>query len=256
MNEAAAEHMKFGHDVTFTLGPFSALYSQVYHPALDHLILIVSLIFALCYLGALLYAAGGVKPAPAIIFLIFLGWFAQSRDALMFSYPLLLAVCAVKFCAGNTERQRFNLRHLLFAAALCVPLGLLPLVKGNMIIVCFAMVLLIVGYLLYQRRVAFGIVTAVVPILSLLFFWTLAAQPLSGLADYVRSNIQILSGYTEAMGMQGEFRGVLAYLPDIEILAFLIAAGALMWNLASAKALANASKTFLCACFALFLSVG
>ncbi|MEO6806470.1 MAG: hypothetical protein ABI286_04345 [Edaphobacter sp.] len=256
MNEAAAEHMRFGHDVTFTFGPYAALYSQVYHPALDHLILIVSLIFAFCYLGALLYAARGVKPAAAIILLIFLGWFAQSRDALMFSYPLLLALCAVKFCTGDTERQRFNFKHLMFAAALCVPLGLLPLVKGNMIIVCVAMALFIVGYLLYQGRMIFGIITVIVPTLSLLFFWTLAGQPLSGLADYVRSNIQILSGYTEAMGMQGEFRGILAYLPDAEILAFLVAAGALLWNLSCAKTIGNASKIFLCACFALFLFVG
>src|ERR1700730_16822454 len=55
MNEAAAGHMRFGRDVIFTFGPYAVLYSEFYHPALDRLVLLSSFIFALCYLGALLY---------------------------------------------------------------------------------------------------------------------------------------------------------------------------------------------------------
>jgi hypothetical protein len=256
MNEAVADHMRIGHDVIFTFGPYAAVYSQFYHPLLDHLILGSCFVFALCYLGALLYMAGKENRAVAVALLVFLGWFVQSRDALLFSYPLLLALCAAKFCASHGEQQRSNFWRWVSAAALCVPLGMLPLVKGNMIVLCAAMILFIAGYLLYQRQVMLAVITVVVPIVSLLLFWTIVGQPLNGLADYAWSSAQILSGYTEAMGMQGEFRGILGYLPNAEIGAYLVGAAAVLWNLSNAKMLVGVSKLFLGVCFTLFFFVG
>ncbi|MBB5345779.1 hypothetical protein [Tunturibacter empetritectus] len=256
MNEAVADHMRIGHDVIFTFGPYAAMYSQVYHPLVDHLILLTSLIFALCYLGALLYMAGNENRTIAILFLVFLGWFAQSRDALFFSYPLLLALSAAKFCGHQEKQPQSNFRRLASVAALCIPLGILPLVKGNMIVLCAMMVLLIASYLLYQRYVMLAVVVVVVPILSLLLFWTMAGQPFNGLADYGSSSVQILSGYTEAMGLQGEFRGILGYLPNVEIAAYLVAAAAVLWNLSRSMVVTGVSKLFLGVCFTLFFFVG
>ncbi len=42
-------------------------------------------------------------------------------------------LCAVKFCTGQAQGQRSNPWRLPFVTALCIPLGLLPLVKGNIV---------------------------------------------------------------------------------------------------------------------------
>jgi hypothetical protein len=133
---------------------------------------------------------------------------------------------------------------------------MLPLVKGNMIALCGAMVFLLAGYLLNQKQVMLATVTVVVPVVSLLFFWTIVGQGLNGLADYASSSAQILAGYTEAMGIQGQFRGFLAYLPDAEVIAYVIAAAAVLWIVFGSKALPAVSRGFLVVCFTLFLFVG
>lgn len=256
MNQAVAQHMRIGHDIVFTFGPYAALYSLYYHPALDYLMLLTGFLFAASYLAAVLYVADEKRPAAAWILMVFLGWFMQSRDALLFSYPLLLAVCAVKFCAEKREIEGPDARQLLLATALCVPLGLLPLIKGNMIALCGVMLFFSAGYLLYQRQRRLAVVSLITPLAAVLSFWALAGQPLSGLADYARSSAQMLSGYTEAMAVRIEFHGVLGYLPDVEIAAYLVAAGAVLWNLMRGKVFRSAVKVYLGLCFSFFLFVG
>ncbi|HMH14576.1 MAG TPA: hypothetical protein VK578_15875 [Edaphobacter sp.] len=256
MNEAVASHMKIGHDVIFTFGPYSALYTRFYHPAIDHLIILSGLILAVSYLGALLYLTESKNKSAAVILLIFLGWFMQSTDALFFSYPLLLSLCAVKFYSGQQTQQRSNFLQRAFAAALCVPLGLLPLVKGNLIVLCIIMIAFIVVYQIYHRDLILAAISIVVPGASLVLFWTIAGQPLNGLSEYASNSIQILSGYTEAMGVQGEFRGILGYLPDAEIAFYLIAAFAVIWSLTNSKVFTPTAKIFLGFCFTLVLFVG
>lgn len=256
MNEAVARHMKIGHDMIFTVGPYSALYTQLYHPALDHLMLLSSLIFALCYLGATLYLSAGVQRSAALVFLVFLGWVLQSRDALFFSYPLLLALCAVKFCS-DADSKRHSIRLATVSGAiLCIPLGLLPLAKVNMIVLCSIMIFLLAAFLLYHRYFALASATVVIPLLSLLLFWVIVGQPLQGILDYASGSAQILAGYTEAMGLQGEHRGILGYVPVAEIISYLISASVILWALIKRQDLSRISKIFLTICFTLFLYVG
>jgi len=265
INEAVATHMRIGHDVIFTFGPYSSVYTELYHPVLDHLIILSSLIFALAYLGATLYLIAGRPRGAGLVFLVFLGWIlpqvnigieGQLRDALFFSYPLMLSLCAVKLCTGTDSKGYPGRWETVFWAILCIPLGLLPLVKGNMIVECGVMILLIAAYLLYQKCFTLAVTMIVVPVLSLFLFWFMAGQPLQGLSDYALSSFQMLAGYAEAMGMEPSSRGIRAYVPIAEIMSYLIGAAAILWALTNQQSLRMAAKLFLALCFALFLFVG
>ena len=125
-----------------------------------------------------------------------------------------------------------------------------------MIVLCTLMMAAIAGYLLYRRQAVPAALVIAVPVASLLIFWVIVGQPLGGLADYAGSSTQIMSGYTEAMGSQRQFPGVMGYLPDVEILSYLAGACAVLWCLLRVRSISGLTKLFLGVCFALYLFVG
>ena len=256
MNAAVADRMKIGHDIIFTYGPYAALMTGIYHPALDRLIIFSGLIVALGYLGAVLYLAKHANRTAVLFFFVFLGWFLNSRDALFFSYMLLLALCTAQFCMAPRTGRHPSILELAYAVALCIPVGLLPLAKENMIVLCAAMQILIVAWLLYHRHVTLASVAVVTPIISMLLFWIAAGQPLGGLPEYFSSSFLMLSGYTQGMAAQENFRPNLMVRNAGEIVVFLLLCFAEMRIVAASPNMAKASRAFLFVCFLLFLFAG
>lgn len=248
MNEAVAQNLSFGKDIIFTFGPYAAIYTQLYHPATDHLMVFGSLFLALCYSVALLYLARGGKLYRLLAFLVFLSGFMYLRDALLFSYPLILAACVSKFITETDQQKGANLNHwqILVIFLVFAPLGLLSLIKGTLLLICGATTTIISIYLLYHNYRKLVLIALISPVASTVIFWMLSGQPISSLPNFFINLLPIIFGYTEAMAWQGN---------HIEIIFYLIASTVIIRALIKSNGTSVQTKIFLALCFALFLFI-
>src|SRR5579862_5332138 len=145
INSAVARHLRFGRDIVFTFGPYGSIYTRSFHPATDSLMLFGSCLLGSSFAIALLYLAWERHPYIAIVFLLFCATFTD-RDALLLSYPFLLSVCAV----NDTRTQKTTLPasrkwwQMLLMGLTLFGLGILPLIKGSLILpaaLAFALVI-------------------------------------------------------------------------------------------------------------------
>ncbi len=244
MNEAMARHLNFGQDIIFTFGPYASIYTRTYHPATDHLMVFGSLFLGLCYAVALLYLAKD-KPTTHVVLLVYIVMFlAPQTDALLFSYPLILVTGIAAFIS-KTE-QKLNIWQLLIIAIIFAPLGLLPLIKGSLLPLCSTISIAIACYFFYHRYRTLGLLALISPIASMLIFWVLSRQSIFFLPSYLSTQVPIISGYTEAMALQGGNAAMVAYS---------LATIAIVWSLIAARNITLSTRLFLSICFLLFLFV-
>lgn len=247
MGQAKALGLEFGRDLIFTFGPYASVYTRLYHPATDFLMLTASGYLGLAYWLAA-FLAFRLGPRPWILcYIAVLAGALYSPDPLLFSLPLLIGLAVWR---GLDPAQGWLLRAplpALLLLLLLMPLGLLPLVKGSLLALCCGVALLCAALLLSARQRLLGVISLLGPIAALLLFWLLSGQPLAGLPRYLSSMLPIISGYTEAMSFPGSLRVV----PP-----FLLAGAVLLWAGWRRPATTVARKLFLVALYAgyLFLS--
>jgi hypothetical protein len=220
LNQAVAQGMAFGREMIFTFGPYSSIYSKSYHPATDGLMFWGALYLALFYASALLLAArdSRSKWLFLILFGLWLSCLMYSRDALFFSYPLLLAVCCFRLARPPLPGRAIIGIGLLFS-----PLGLLPLIKGTMLILCAAIALLAAMLFASQKQRQAALAALVAPLLAMALFWLLAGQALLDLPAYFIAMAPIISGYTEAMSVDGNWHEFIYYPPiALAMLVFIL----------------------------------
>jgi hypothetical protein len=200
VNEAVARHLRFGKEIIFPFGPYASIYTRSFHPATDRLMIFGSLLLALSYVVTLLYLADGRTPYTLMILLLFLVTF-PSRDALLFSFPFLPVVCALRFANsdGFKQSQPLNSRQILAIGVTFSALGLLPLVKGGLLFPTALSVAVLCVFLLYHFPYRQAIPLTLIPVLATIIFWTIAGQALSDLPAFVRNILLLTAGYTDAM---------------------------------------------------------
>lgn len=196
MNIATAEQMRFGKDIIFTFGPLASVYTSVYHPATDALMIGGSLLISLAMFAGLFSAVEpgrrGLLPLfPLCIGLAWLPDWDGWRDAVLMLLPLLLPFVVVR----GRETGRLSIGTICLLA---VAIGILPLVKGNFSLIA-AVASLIAAILCWpvSRRLAIGI--AVIEIVALVAAWLIAGQALMDLPGYFIAQLPIISGYTDGM---------------------------------------------------------
>jgi len=201
MNEAVARRLRFGKEIIFTFGPYASIHTRVFHPKTDRLMVYGSLLIGLSYVTALLYLAQGRNPYLLVILMLFLATF-PSRDALLLSYAFLLVVCALSFasCDACTDA---NLRwwHVLAIIVMFSALGLLPLIKGSLLVPACLSQGMLCALLLYRFSGKQAITLLLVPVAATITFWTIAGQSLSDFPAYLRGTFLLTSGYTDAMSI-------------------------------------------------------
>ena len=246
MNEAIAQNLKIGKDIIFTYGPYASVYTRIYHPATDHLMVLGSLFLGLFYMIVLLCVVKDKEWYILLLLLLFLAGFNYPRGVLFSSYPLILAIYISKFVTGTDQfkREKHALWQKITIALLFMPLGLIPLIKGSLLLICGAMVITISGYLLYHHNRILALITLISPILATVIFWLISGQTLITFPEYFINMSQIIFGYTESMATQGNSR---------EILVYLLAAFAIILALVKYSEIAFSTKIFLSVYFALFL---
>ncbi|MBB5864296.1 hypothetical protein [Xanthomonas sp. 3058] len=203
MNVATAEHLRFGSDIIFTFGPLASVYTLVYYPATDGLMIGGSLLIAIA-LFACLFAI--VPPRRRMLLLLLpvvisLGW---GRDAVFLFLPLLLPYVVTR---GMERGRPYTVTLCVLAAAI----GILPLVKGNFsVLMVFATIIGMIVCWRSSPRTAIMIIA--VELFAMVSAWLIAGQMLADLPRYVIAQAPIISGYIDGMSVQGHWRELAVFI--------------------------------------------
>ncbi len=210
LNQAIAQGLAFGKEIIFTLGPYSSIYTKFYHPATDSMMLWGSVYLACAYWFALLLL---MKKAPWLWILALSGFLltlVYAKDSLLFSYPLLVGL--ILFNHLQTNKKLTDFKSLVLFGFLFSPLGLLPLIKGSLLIVCGIISILSTLVLFYYQRYLMACFALIIPFISLVTFWLLAGQDLVNIAPYIDNSLLLAFSFTEAMSIQGNGYEVITYI--------------------------------------------
>lgn len=208
MNQATSQHLIFGKDIVFTMGPYASIYSKLYHPDTDGLMLFGSLVLGL-FNAWLIYRLA--KPRSIywqIFFIMFYSAGMFSRDTLLYSYPLLVAFYIYQLTGEKPGGLPQTFAAKCTYAFLFIPFGLLPLIKGSILVLEIGIIGLCALLFWIRAMKKLAIVVILVPVLSTILFTKIAGQPVTGLWSYFSNMGPITSGYSQAMyinGPNGEF---------------------------------------------------
>jgi hypothetical protein len=245
MNQAVAQHLAFGRDIVFTFGPFASIYSEVYHPATDQRMILGSLFLGLsCFTLVYLLARDRVAYAMPLYGLL-LAALVNSRDALLLSYPLLLALAvhAIALPDDDPMALRLGKKGESAFAILFAPLSLLVLIKVSLFPGCIATAVFC-GIFLWHRGKRFlawaGPATAMI---AGVLLWAAAGQPILALPGFAAGAVAMFAGYSEAMAVQGDLWECILYILTGTILL------AVIWT----ERKPRSSKLLLSASYVLFL---
>lgn len=200
INEAVARHLVFGRDLIFTFGPFGSVYTQLYHPATDVIMLVGSTLLALglCIGFALLT----LPRRPYLLwFLPFAVAVSHTPDAVFMTLPLLLLLNVYRL-TGDPQVLATRGRQLLLVWLAC-SLGILPLIKGSFSGVVALLGVLSVVILMISRRTYLAIALVVAMLITMCAAWVWAGQPLFALPQFFIAQVPIISGYAEGMSIHG-----------------------------------------------------
>lgn len=240
LNQAIAQGLSFGKEIIFTLGPYSSIYTKAYHPVIDHLMVMGCLYLALTYWLGLIALLKSSRMHWTLAFCVLLFLMIYSRDALFFSYPLLTGlVCFKSLSVEEPPKHTPFLIALLF-----VSFGLLSLVKGSVLALCVAVSVLCFIYFMAHTKKILATLALCIPISSLIFFWLVIGQSLSNIPPYFINTVSLISGFSEAMSVDGN---------ENEIILFLLNAFFLFAVIACQKHMPRNTKLFLLSLFFVFL---
>jgi hypothetical protein len=206
MNEAVAMKFRFGKDILFTFGPYASIYTQTFHPGTDQLMVFAGAFLGVAYAVALLRLSGNGRARMLLFLTLFLASVVAkfSRDGLLLSYPFLLAASYSKNAAlGDQNRQRadLSLSQQLAMLVTLAALGLLPLVKGSLLVPSGALTCALAVFFLFRFPTGLAFKLISIPFLALVGWWVLAGQSVPDLAAYLGGIGLMTYGYSEAMSL-------------------------------------------------------
>jgi hypothetical protein len=248
LGEAVAMKLVFGKDIVFTFGPYASIYTSSYHPATYHFVLLGSFCMTLGFSVLFVYLLEGRSLLLSLLVIFFLACNTGAADATLLLYPLLLALFVYRLTLPKSDSTQLTNGSATFTYLavflLFGVLGLIPLIKGSLLILAVAIGGLCALRLYLTRRVSLTIVAIVASLVGLLLFWVITGQPLQGLPSYFISMFPIASGYTEAMSTKGKTAQIAIYLLcSLVFSATIFFARFLVWR----------NRLYLLAAFGLFL---
>jgi hypothetical protein len=246
MNQGVARELVFGKDIVFTFGPYSSIYTELYDPATGKLMVFGSLFLGICCFLQL-SLLGGEKNNLALLFYgIFLACLLDSRDALLFSYPLILSLATYRQTLPEEHEWKLRLKtfQVCILAFVFAPLGMLPLIKVSLLPICGVTALFCSILLMLNQKSILAASAIIVPSTSCAVLWSVSGQPLLALPRFFWNMRKIISGYNEAMSTPGNTFECVFYL-----LAAIVILLAIFWTINAPKR----SILFLSASFAFFL---
>ena len=215
LNQAVSAGLIFGKQIIFTLGPYSSIYTQSYHPATDGMMMAGSFYLACSYWVCLLLLTDGAKRRWILVLAILFFAMIYSMDALLLSYPFLVGVTLINL-KDKKECQLF------YAVILLAPFGLLCLIKGTLIILSLLVAMVCALFFIIQNKKKLALICLLVPCVSSALFWIAAGQPVVYLPDFFLSSISLAAGFSEAMSNEGNTWEVILYLATSSLIFSVI----------------------------------
>jgi hypothetical protein len=246
LNQAVAQGLSFGRDINFTYGPYASIFTKTYHPSIDFRMVSGSLYLALSYWACLVALMKGGSRCWNLLFGLFIAAAIFSRDTLFFSFPLVVGLASYKITGPQKTGPDPIKTAPFYVALMFAPFGLLVLVKGSLFIPCGAITALTSLFFALNKRYRCAILCLIVPVISMLLFWVASGEAAGNLPDYLMSMVPMISGYTEAMALNGT---------RWEVISYLIASAVLVLALLRPKAIPRNSRLFLAGTFSVFLFV-
>jgi hypothetical protein len=212
LNEAVARHLVFGRDIIFTLGPLGLVFANMYHPATNWILLFVSAL-----VGAGLAIGGALLAYPRkpmhVAILPFLVAEINLRDCIFIVLPFVLLLLILRVCAPADSKHHLRASGLVSAgiAIVICAVALLSLVKGSYAVsafFCGGLSLLV----LLRRYPPVAAASACLAIAAASGAWMTIGQPISALPTFFVAQGPIISGYSEAMSLEGAAKEVVIYL--------------------------------------------
>ena len=216
MNEAVSRHIPLGRILIFTLGPFAALYTDLYDPTNDGWMLPVAVTLAAFYWAVVIWIARGTSLAWIVALAYAASAVFYDKDAVLAAYGLMLSVLLHRLCGQNAAATPRSFAPFVLLTA---PLGLMPLIKGSLALTSLAYVLVfaVLLWALGHRKAACGVVA--MPAITMVLAWMLAGQAPVDLLSFVRWMIPFITGYGDAMSRPSD---------GLPPLVFLASAGAIL----------------------------
>lgn len=232
INQAVAQGLRFGKDVIFTFGPFAAIYNKAFHPATEHLELVGSLYLAVLYAIALLGVFKRANMAVLVAMWLLLAGFTTTYDCLFFSYGLLVAIyCWQRNQETKSESPSASIFQIAIISLLFTGFGLYPLIKGTLFAFYGAIACLTMLFYAGHRKWLYLAVIPLSMIASMAIFWIYSGQNLQDLPSYYLSISSIISGYTDAMSIDGNRWEIIGYAITAFLLAlYILSTGGLSIN--------------------------
>lgn len=244
INQAVAQNLSFGKDIIFTFGPYGSVYTKIYHPSTDLLMIISSFYLAISYWLCLFLLIHRVQYPWILSFIVVIAGLSLFRDSLLFSYAFITSLVFYKrlnFFDYPSDVIKYPSLSILI---IFFPFGLLVLIKSSLLIICISTLLCCALYMVMQKKYWFATMCVIAPIISTCLFWKAAGQNLVILPQYIKNTFYIIAGYTEAMSTEGQTREIIIYI----IGSIIILSYTLIQNNFSKK-----SKFFLFFNFSIFL---
>jgi hypothetical protein len=222
MNQALAQHLSFGDQLSFTYGPWASICTQYYNPATDHLML-----FGGAYLALSLWIALGVLidrrtwPWMIVLFAVVIP-LRSVRDVVVFLPPVAAAIAAVRFGADGGDTESGPGYRVVLLAVLFAPLGFVPLIKGSAVVLSLGVAACASGLFLARRRIWFAVTVLSAPAVSALAFWLIAGQSPGTLVAYLSQTLRLSSAYADAMSLDGNPTQIRIYLAGAIVLLIAI----------------------------------
>ncbi len=226
LNVAVEKGFVFGRDLIFTFGPLGSVYSGVYSPDTDTIMMVGSTLYAVGFAISLYFSAPTrrqwwVLVLPVVVCLFVL------RDALFVSMPFFLLLSVLRATQSVDGACRLApTRGVIGGLAIAtLALGIGPIIKGS-----FSGVVLPVGGLTFLLLLICSIPAALgyaaVALIGMVGSWVLSGQSLADLPTFLLAQGPIISGYTNAMSLGGP-GGSVAYFLVTAAAVFCIFTGAL-----------------------------
>ena len=245
LNQAIAQGLSFGKEIIFTLGPYSSIYTKAYHPATDLMMVSGSLYLALSYWGCILLLMRGIKWHWSVALAVCFFAMIYARDSLLFTYPLLAGLVSFKIISQE-KRLSNNYQSQLLIALVFAPFGLLPLIKGSVLILCISILILCALFFITHKKNLLALICMLSPLISILVFWSVSGQSTIYLPQYIINSLTLASGFTEAMANDGNTG---------ELIYYLVAALLILLSIAGQKYHSKSSRYFLFSIFFVFLFI-
>jgi hypothetical protein len=204
INEILARGLVFGRDFIFTFGPLGSVYTGMFHPATDTLMMGGSALMAAGFCAC--FAVLAHRHRSASIFLLPLVVAeTQSRDAIFMAIPFLLLVATntVTRRASPAERPEIAIGHFVALMVAGAATGAAPLIKGSFAVPSLFLLCLTVVLLVRRKYMRLAAAICCAALSSLIATWLIAGQPLAWLPRFFIAQASIIGGYGEAMSLSG-----------------------------------------------------